>query len=343
MKSYYIILIGLSTTLLSGIPIVECLMGEGLFLKPSNFPKPHYDFTKNKLTVRGFELGRRLFYDPILSADESVSCGSCHIQSAAFSHHGHDLSHGIHDLLGKRNSPALQNLAWSEHFMWDGGVFDLDLQPIAPITNPVEMDESIQHVVEKLNSDTSYQNQFRQAFGEKEITTALLMRSLSQFMLSLVSANSKYDKVMRKENIYFTDEEEHGYELVKIKCGKCHVEPIFDGKDFKNNGLPPSAADDKGRYDISLNEMDAYTFKIPSLRNLGFTSPYMHDGRFKTIDQVLDHYSFGMVAYTRPDSLLIHSKGIGIPISSVERRQIKAFLQTLNDSSFVSDPRFAEQ
>lgn len=343
MKKQYIILTAISITLFSGIPIAEYLRREDVFIKPSNFPHPTYDFSKNPMTIKGFELGRRLFYDPILSADESVSCGSCHIQSAAFSHHGHDLSHGIHDLLGKRNSPALQNLAWSEHFMWDGGVFNLDMQPIAPITNPVEMDESILHVLEKLNKDTTYKNEFRQAFGTSVITTDYLMRSLSQFMLSLVSSNSKYDKVMRNEGQIFTSSEAKGYDLVKRKCGSCHLEPLFDGKGFKNNGLPPTAADDKGRFDVSLIDSDAYTFKIPSLRNLGFTSPYMHDGRFKTLDQVLDHYVSGVLTKTKPDPLLIHSDGAGIHISTTERIQIKAFLQTLNDSTFVSDPRFSEQ
>ena len=156
------------------------------FQQPSNFPEPVYHFQTNKVTKEGFELGRKLFYDKILSANNSTSCGSCHIPTAAFSHNGHSVSHGIHDLLGTRNSPAIMNLAWNPSFMWDGGIFDLDLQPVAPITNPVELDETLENILHKLQNDPVYPGMFKTAFGSAEITSNNFLKALSQFHQSII-------------------------------------------------------------------------------------------------------------------------------------------------------------
>ena len=239
------------------------------FQSPKNFPAPVYNLANNPITKEGFELGRKLFYDVRLSRNNTISCGSCHIQSSAFTQHGHDVSHGIEDRLGTRNSPPIMNLAWSKAFMWGGGVFDLDLQPINPITAHEEMDESIANVLTKLQSSLTCKNQFKAAFGTDEINTARLMKALSQFMLMCISSNSKYDKVMRKEaNASFTSTELAGYEIFKEKCGSCHKEPLFSDGEFRNNGLARSAINDKGLYGATLISSDKYKFKVPSLRNL---------------------------------------------------------------------------
>jgi cytochrome c peroxidase len=314
------------------------------FEKPSNFPLAVYKFDNNPITQEGFELGRKLFYEPRLSRNNTVSCGSCHIQSAGFTQHGHDVSHGIDDRLGKRNSPPIMNLAWNTTFMWDGGVFDLDLQPIAPITNHEEMDETVANVITKLQARTDYPTLFKKAFGSETITTATLMKAFSQFMTMCVSSNSKYDSVMRNQGgVSFTSDEQQGYTLVKQKCGNCHVEPLFSDFSFRNNGIAIGANNDSGRFAITLNPADKYKFKVPSLRNLYYTAPYMHDGRFYTLDVVLDHYSNNVQNTPNLDPVLKQGTQLGIALTADEKTKIKAFLNTLNDKVFVTDKRFSEQ
>jgi cytochrome c peroxidase len=166
-----------------------------------------YDFADNAISEAGFALGKKLFNDPILSSNNTISCASCHIQTAAFSHFGHSVSHGIFDRLGTRNAPAIMNLAWYKTFMWDGGVFDLDLQPIAPITNHEEMDDTMGNVLHKLQANDVYQGMFKKAFGDEGITTSTFLKALSQFMLMCISANSKYDSVMRQQATFTVAEE----------------------------------------------------------------------------------------------------------------------------------------
>jgi cytochrome c peroxidase len=313
------------------------------FQKPHNFPEPAYHFSTNPVTKEGFELGRKLFYDGILSLDNTISCGSCHIQTSAFTHHGHEVSHGIKDRLGTRNTPAIMNLAWNTSFMWDGGVADLDLQPIAPITNHVEMDETIQHVVEKLNNDPNYPSLFKAAYGDSKITTASFLKSLSQFMVMCISSNSKYDSVKLNLGPAFTNDEQEGYAIFQQKCGACHTEPLFTDFSFRNNGIGPGFVNDSGRYKITLNEADMYKFKVPSLRNLAYTGPFMHDGRFVSLDEVLEHYNTGVKISATLDPLLQQNGETGIPLTADEKNKIKAFLGTLNDRSFLLDKKLSEQ
>lgn len=305
------------------------------FKQPENFPPRVY---KKEVTQAGFELGRKLFYEPRLSRNNTVSCGSCHIQSAAFTHHGHDISHGIDDRLGNRNATPIMNMAWHTTFMWDGGVFDLDLQPIVPITNVVEMDETIENVLNKLRNHPQYPELFKRAYGSTEITSAKMLKALSQFMVMLVSANSKYDSVKTKRSS-FTNEEEQGYKIFQQHCNSCHQEPLFTDLSFRNNGIGPGPANDEGREPITLNPADKFKFKVPSLRNLAFTAPYMHDGRFYSLDAVLNHYSDEVKDMPTLDPLLKN----GIALTAVEKSQLKAFLNTLNDKNFITDKRFAEQ
>ncbi len=312
------------------------------FQRPANFPEPVYDLAGNPVTREGFELGRKLFYEPRLSRNNTISCGSCHIQSSAFTHHGHDVSHGVDDRLGSRNSPSVMNLAWMSSFFWDGGVFNLDLQPIAPITNHEEMDETIENVLNKLKAHPSYPGLFEKAFGSPGITTARMMKALSQFMLLCISSNSKYDSVIRNEGARFTAEEQEGYVLFRQKCGSCHREPLFTDNSFRNNGIAIGANGDQGRYMVTLDPADRYRFKVPSLRNIAFTAPYMHDGRFYTLESVLDHYSDRVSQTPNLDPILNQGAAPGISMTEREKVLIIIFLKTLSDRRFLTDPLLSE-
>jgi cytochrome c peroxidase len=312
------------------------------FQKPSNFPEPVYKFQHNIITKPGFELGRKLFFDPILSLDNTISCASCHIPTSAFTQHGHNVSHGINDLLGTRNSPPIMNLAWSNSFMWDGGIADLDLQPIAPITNHVEMGESMTNVLTKLKNNSTYKPLFKAAFGSEEVSNINVLKALSQFMLMCVSADSKYDSVMRNQKS-FSIEEKAGYVLFQNKCNSCHKEPLFTDNSFRNNGIQPSNIDDIGRELITLLPTDKYKFKVPSLRNLEYTAPYMHDGRFLNLDAVLDHYNKQVIPTSNLDPLLLSNGFTGVSLTADEKRNLLSFLNTLNDRKFITNPLIAEQ
>lgn len=317
------------------IALVAFRRTDRLFVAQTHFPKPIYNFSKNPLTASKILLGRALFYDPILSRDNTISCSSCHSQYSAFTHTDHDLSHGIDDRIGNRNSPALMNLAWKNSFMWDGAIHHLDVQSLAPISNPLEMDEKIEHVVSKLQSSPIYTPLFFAAFGDSIITGENTLKAIAQFMLTLVSSNSKYDSVMRKQTM-FTAQEANGYKLFQKNCAVCHVEPLFTNDAFKNNGLPVDPTlNDLGRYNISQNPDDSLKFKVPTLRNIEFSYPYMHDGRFKSLAQVMNHYTKGIDKGRTLASELQEP----IMLSSNEKVDIIAFLLTLSDKSFIFDPR----
>ncbi|MER3329398.1 MAG: cytochrome c peroxidase, partial [Candidatus Kapaibacterium sp.] len=300
-----------------------------VFVYPDYFPTPEYNFEENPLSERKIQLGRALFYDPILSKDSTISCASCHSPYNAFAHTDHDLSHGICDSIGTRNAPALFNLAWGKSFMWDGAIHHLDVQALAPISHPGEMGEDIKDIVKKLQKNQKYPSLFELAFGSKNITGEHLLKAISQFQLTLVSANSKYDCVRRKES-YYTDQESKGYELFKKNCNSCHAEPLFTNNQFEKNGLEiDTTLNDYGRLMISNNSKDSAYFKVPSLRNLSYTYPYMHDGRFRKLKDVLNHY-------TSNPSL---SKDKAIELSSNDKADLIAFLLTLNDREFVFNPK----
>lgn len=303
---------------------------------PDGWPTPAYNFENNPLTKEGFELGRKLFYDPILSRDNSISCGSCHQQFAGFSHLDHAVSHGINDLNGTRNAPALSNLIWHNDFMWDGGVNHIEVQPIAAITNPVEMDETVSNLVTKLQNDSEYPSLFKKAFGTDVLSSQLMLRAIAQFTGMLNSYQSRYDDYISGK-IQFNAEEETGLNLFRQKCKTCHTEPLFTNYNFINNGLDATFAD-SGRARITNDANDIGKFRVPSLRNVALSYPYMHDGRFKTLTEVLNHYSTGIHLSATLDPLLAN----GIPLTVTESQQIVTFLNTLTDTRFTKDKRFAE-
>ncbi|MDX1943704.1 MAG: cytochrome-c peroxidase [Saprospiraceae bacterium] len=253
------------------------------FKAPSNFPQPAYDLSKNPITKEGFELGRALFYDGILSRDGTISCGFCHQQQSAFTQHAHTLSHGIDDKITMRNALPIQNLAWQKEFFWDGGVFHLDFFAVEPIQNENEMDESLPNVLEKLRNHKTYPKLFEAAFGTPDITTDRFLKALSQFQLMCISSDSKYDKYIRKEGVILTSEELSGMEIFQQKCASCHNGELFTDFSYRNNGLTIGNPNDTGRERITLNENDKFKFKVPSLRNVELTRPYMHDGRILTL------------------------------------------------------------
>jgi cytochrome c peroxidase len=313
------------------------------FTVPQGFQAPVYNFAENPYTPDGFILGRTLFYETALSKDNTLSCGLCHQQIAGFANLGHDLSHGVDNKLGNRNTPALSNLAWQPHFMWDGGVHTLDDFSLAPIQNPVEMDEKMPNVLAKLQAMPKYRELFKKAFGTEEITTQRLLKALSQFMVQLISNNSKFDKVQRGQDT-FTAEEQKGYTLFNQKCAGCHAGIQFTDFSFRNNGLEPVRKTDKGRASITLNDNDLYKFKVPSLRNVELSGPYMHDGRIGSLSAVLDFYSQSVQKSATLDTLLLKdSAKPGISLSAEEKSALLAFLKTLTDMDFIKNPIFSEQ
>lgn len=308
-----VILSGLAFTLLPPVTIKY----------PNYFPAPAYDFGAHPLDSAKIQLGRRLFYDEILSADGTISCASCHSPYNAFAHTDHDLSHGIKDQIGTRNAPALFNLAWSTSFHHDGAHHNIELQPLGPISHPAEMGSSIGDIVRRLKESTEYRRAFSLSFGDSLITGERVLKSLAQFQLTLVSAGAKYDRVQEGLDT-FSVQEQKGYQLFQSYCNACHAEPLFTTGGFARNGLKvDTTLNDFGRLMITSLPKDSLLFKIPSLRNLNYTHPYMHDGRFRKLRQVLKHYAGRDV---QP-----------LPISANEQSDIIAFLLTLDDRDFVFD------
>jgi cytochrome c peroxidase len=304
---------------------------ESNFSYPSSWPKPTYDFSKNPIEKNKVNLGRVLFYDPILSENNSISCESCHSPYSAFTHIDHALSHGIYDSIGTRNSPALMNLAWKKSFMWDGAINNLDMQALAPISHPLEMGSSIKKVVIKLQASKKYRQLYFQAYGDSIPTGEKTLKAISQFLLTLVSSNSKYDKVIRGDE-QFSPQEKIGYTLFQKNCSSCHREPLFTNDEFANNGLPENPSlKDKGRMQITLDSMDAYKFKIPTLRNIEYTFPYMHDGRFKKLSEVMNHYTAGIIQ----SKTLAPELKEKIKFTENEKVDLISFLLTLSDKEFV--------
>ena len=299
------------------------------------FPEPIYPIADSDSPIPA--LGRELFHDPILSKDSTVSCASCHSQYNAFAHSDHALSHGIADRIGIRNAPALVNLAWSESFMWDGASFLLEAQVLTPLTAHHEMDNSLDTILNRLNKHPKYSYLVQQAFGKSPIQTKHVLKAIADYESTLISRNSRYDS-MRMHLVEFTEQEKKGYAFFKQHCNRCHAEPLFTNGQFANNALPiDTSLNDMGRFRITDDSAHIRHFKIPTLRNLLYSFPYMHDGRFKRLRDVLKHYAEGINMHDETRNIKSP-----IPLSSNDITDLMSFLHALTDRTFIFNPSFSQ-
>ncbi|HTM90912.1 MAG TPA: cytochrome c peroxidase [Flavisolibacter sp.] len=306
------------------------------FVSPQGYPNPTYNFSGNPLTEEGFQLGKKLFFDGRLSSTGNVYCGSCHQPLAAFTTFEHDRSHGVNGNHTLRNAPGLFNLAWYPYFNQDGSANSLWKVYEDHITNPKEMGETITNVLNKLQQDADYKTMFRAAFGEETITKEKMFKALDQFVINLVSADSKYDKVT-KGQASFTSQEQNGHAVFQNKCATCHSGILFTDFSFRNIGLEiDPSLNDFGRMRVTGNPADSLRFRVPSLRNLDFTSYYFHDGRINFPRNVLKFYETGVNQGPTLDPLLTN----GISLTPTEENNLIDFLRTLSDSTFLNNPRF---
>lgn len=322
---------------------------------PSHFPDMIIP-SDNPMTVEGVALGRRLFYEKKLSGDNTMSCAACHAPENSFTD-PNQFSEGIDGLLGNRNSMALINLGWQDFFFWDGRSKTLEEQILEPVKNPIEMHESWIDAVSKLNSDMNYRNLFFKAFGEEGIDSLKVSKAIAQFLRTMISGSSKFDVMYKYENnltlspaeqstlVSVTAEEWGGYDLFKslngADCFHCHNGPLMQVKKFSNNGLDAFFSD-LGRGAITGNSIDNGRFKVPSLRNVALTGPYMHDGRFATLDQVIEHYSSGIQMSATIDPQIEFASQGGVQLDAQEKDLLKKFLNTLTDYSFINNPEFQD-
>ncbi len=301
----------------------------------------------NPLTVEGVELGRRLFHDPRLSINATQSCASCHDRANAFAD-PRKFSAGAEGQLGKRNAMPLFNLAWAQSFFWDGRAKSLREQVLMPIQDSHEMNERLDRVVAKLAVDAAYPAEFERAFGHREITPERLAMALEQFLLTLISQESRFDRAARKR-AEMTEEEKRGLQLFVTEfdparglrgadCFHCHGGTLFTDNLFHDNGLALDETD-LGRMAATGLASDRGKFKAPSLRNLAVTAPYMHDGRFATIEEVVEHYDSGVRRNANLDPNLAKHPEAGLQLTADEKRALAAFLKTLTDETFThADP-----
>lgn len=302
---------------------------------PSHFPQTDY-YQRNPITKEGFELGRRLFYDRRFSVDGSISCGSCHQQAAAFGTFDHDLSHGVNGSHGIRNAMSLFNLAWQTSYGWDGKYASLDAVYSAHINSPIEFGENINSVINKLKTDSRYMEQFKTVYGSPYISQQRIFNALTQFVSAFISSATKYDSV--KQNLKsFTTSEQVGYAVFQTKCNSCHAEPLFTDFSYRNNGLPLTVLNDRGRMTVTGNKADSLKFRVPSLRNLFKSYPFLHDGRFIGFEQIFEHYNSGVQQSATLDALLSG----GIQLSVGERTALVDFFRTLIDNNFTTNSSFA--
>ena len=306
------------------------------------FPQPALPLD-NPLTEEGVELGRRLFHDPQLSINNQQSCASCHPAATGFTD-AKQYSLGAEGQVGTRNSMPLFNLAWKSSFFWDGRAPSLRQQVLEPIENPIEMHETLTNVVAKLRTRPDYRKDFARAFGSPDITADRIARGLEQFLLTQVSHNSKFDRSLAGE-AELSAEEKRGFELFHTEydprreqfgadCFHCHGGPLFQSQGFANNGLDTSFSD-LGRFLVTKRDGDKGRFSAPSLRNIALTAPYMHDGRFSTLEEVIGHYSTGVKPSPTLDPNLAKHPDGGVPLSAEDKRALVAFLKALTDERFA--------
>ena len=306
----------------------------------------------NPLTKQGVHLGKMLFYEKMLSKDLSQACADCHRQADGFSDSTR-LSIGVEGLPGKRQAMPIFNLAWhSNAFFWDGRAPLLRDQALKPIQDPLEMNETLENVIAKLNASKTYTDQFIRAFGSDEITPEKIALALEQFMLSIVSYNSRYDKYLALE-VNFTPSEERGRQLFFSEfnpsnpdisgpnCVVCHSGDTYENDQYMNNGMDTDAEFiDLGREEVTGNPEDRAKFKVPTLRNIAVTAPYMHDGRFETLEQVLDHYNEGIKESSTVDLNILNTASTGLFLTEQDKVDLVNFLNALTDEIFLASEEY---
>ena len=305
------------------------------FQNPYGFPDMNIP-ENNPLTMEGVSLGEKLFNDPILSADNSLACINCHQKNSSFSD-PNPVSVGIDNIAGSRNASALINLAWNTSFNWDGSVLSLEEQAFEPITNPIEMHNTWQNVEITLNNHAVYPQLFKNAFNIDYIDSTHVVMAIAQFERSLISTNSKYDRFLRGE-VQLNPSELNGYAIFnseKGDCFHCHGSQMFMDNLFHNNGLDYEPFNDLGRGKVTNDPNDYGKFKTPTLRNIEFSAPYMHDGRFFTLEEVIDHYNSGG-KYSSTVDPLMKKIGVGLQLTNQEKEDLIAFLKTLSDTDFIN-------
>lgn len=334
---------------------------------PSNLP-PMAIPPGNPMTVEGVALGRYLFYEERLSGDNTMSCASCHAPAFAFTDEGNAVSTGIDGIAGTRSSMALINLGYAQSFFWDGRAATLEDQILMPVRDPIELHETWMNAMAELQADAAYPGLFNAAFGTSTIDSLLAAKAIAQFLRTMISGNSPWDKFKRFEGTIPIDAQE-GYTLFKLEggaagvpfqipgmdstvigqggadCFHCHNEAsgLFTDEQFHNNGLDPEPFADPGRGAVTSDPFDNGKFKTPTLRNIMLTAPYMHDGRFATIDEVLDHYNDGGHASSTVDPFMkFTDPDITLELDATKRAQVIAFLHSLTDMDFVNDPAFSD-
>jgi cytochrome c peroxidase len=297
----------------------------------------------NPPTVEGFALGRRLFEEPRLSKSNNQSCATCHRQSHAFGD-AIPVSHGGEGQVGRRNAMPLFNLGWGRAFFWDGRAATLREQVLVPIQDPLEMNERLDNVVRKLSADSEYAAMFKRAFGSEGVSAERLALALEQFLFTLVSQDSKFDRAARGLDT-LTPQEARGRDLFAMEhdprlglagadCFHCHGGALFTSGEFTNNGLEPRG--DTGRAAVTGIASDRGKFKTPSLRNVALTAPYMHDGRFATLEEVIDHYDHGIHQSPTLDPNIAKHPRTGLGLSAADKQALVAFLKTLTDESLFA-------
>lgn len=316
------------------------------------FPAPNFP-DDNLLTEEGVELGRRLFYEKALSKDGSMACASCHNQSTAFSD-TNQFSIGVEGQPGGRQAMAIFNMAWNTNeFFWDGRAHLLRDQALLPIQDPLEMNETLENVIAKLTDLPEYTDRFNKVFGSKTITELNISLALEQFMNSIVSLNSKYDKYKRNE-IALSDTEERGRQLFfneynkffpdisGADCAHCHSGFNFENDEYMNNGLDGLAnQSDIGRENVTSDPMDRAKFKVTSLRNIALTPPYMHDGRFQTLEEVVEHYNSGVKLSPSLNPAIQDTEEMGLFLSEQDKQDLVAFLKTLTDETLMTNSDYS--
>lgn len=309
------------------------------FRMPAGFPMPSLP-RDNPLTVEGVALGKRLFHENLFSRDNTLSCASCHNEARAFSDSPHRFSVGVDKQEGTRNAMPLFNLAWKREFFWDGRASSLRQQVLMPIQDGREMHEPLEELVGKLAAASGYADQFEKAFGSCEISPDRVARALEQFVLTLESSDSKFDHALKGRAV-LSEEEKRGFELFMTEydprrgltgadCFHCHGGPLFSDFRFTNNGLDADPVD-TGRERVTGNALDKGKFAVPSLRNVALTGPYMHDGRFQTLEEVVDHYCTGTKRSATLDPNLAKHPDGGLPLDAGDKKALVAFLKTLTE------------